>query len=621
MNRDYKSLLSCLMTALLLFAGAWGATRTWDNGGSDNKWSTAANWSDNTKPTASDNAVFDATSTDSCYIDEDISIDTMRIAAAYTGGIRSNGRTMTLAGSMIDSGNGGWRDWCNAIKVRFTGTNDVAKFSSQIREPVGNNVSVCTLSIEGTGFTYYDYKGFAWDNFNFPVADVKAVSAGTYTIARSPSGTTLRMSDRNKFTLNTSGVDQFIKNSNGKFFAVGQNDTVDMGGGLVQFMAGAANLIDTVVDGFFINGTFRLEPAGGGFTGCKFYLCCVKGNANVGFNDNFVGDTKYYLLDTIICGNLTVASKTAGKYCNVYADGAYIDINGTFSGDPVSGKCSLFCETAEIFIAGDDDRLGMITVPGTSTVTYDGTTACTPSGTNLLYYDVVINKTSNGVTMQNDATVNGDFTHTAGTFSQNANKLTVAGDVAINSAGAGTWNDTLVAAGDITVGASSAPTTTGATWTTTADGAIITTNGKALPQLTTTNNATINDGCTIARLIPADGKTLTLEAGETFAVSAYTSGDWNGTAGNLVKWVSSSPGTAYTIAIPSAITASYNNPTDFTASGYTITAIDGTSLDGGNNTGWIFPTGGNTDQFSPFARTRYFNNAYRGNTFARGAYR
>ena len=49
--------LACMAISLLALAtSAWGVTRTWDGGGGDNAWGTAANWSDDTVPTTNDQA-------------------------------------------------------------------------------------------------------------------------------------------------------------------------------------------------------------------------------------------------------------------------------------------------------------------------------------------------------------------------------------------------------------------------------------------------------------------------------------------------------------------------------------------------------------------------------------
>ena len=66
---------------------ALAATRTWDAGGSDNNWSTAANWSDDTVPTAVDIALFDGTGKKNATIDAAFggTVAELRLGSSNTG--------------------------------------------------------------------------------------------------------------------------------------------------------------------------------------------------------------------------------------------------------------------------------------------------------------------------------------------------------------------------------------------------------------------------------------------------------------------------------------------------------------------------------------------------------
>jgi hypothetical protein len=57
------SILVCLTVVLVLAGSATAVTRNWDGDGSDGQWTTAANWSDDTKPTGSDDANIDGSTT------------------------------------------------------------------------------------------------------------------------------------------------------------------------------------------------------------------------------------------------------------------------------------------------------------------------------------------------------------------------------------------------------------------------------------------------------------------------------------------------------------------------------------------------------------------------------
>src|SRR3989344_2004157 len=87
--------------AFVIFANdVYAATRTWDGGGVDTNWSTAANWSSDTVPVSGDTVTFDGTSTNNSTVDAGFAgtITTMNINSGYTG-------TITLARSLTVSGN------------------------------------------------------------------------------------------------------------------------------------------------------------------------------------------------------------------------------------------------------------------------------------------------------------------------------------------------------------------------------------------------------------------------------------------------------------------------------------------------------------------------------------
>ncbi len=67
-------------------------TRTWDGGGGDNNWSTAANWSGDTVPATTDAVLFDGTSTKDCTIDNvgTWSGGALTTKSGYTGTITQN---------------------------------------------------------------------------------------------------------------------------------------------------------------------------------------------------------------------------------------------------------------------------------------------------------------------------------------------------------------------------------------------------------------------------------------------------------------------------------------------------------------------------------------------------
>jgi hypothetical protein len=85
---------------------AFAMTRTWDGGGTDAKWTTAANWSGDIAPAAGDTALFDTTSAKDAQIPTAVSINSLILNSGYLGTVtQSGGITLTIGtGSFIQGG-------------------------------------------------------------------------------------------------------------------------------------------------------------------------------------------------------------------------------------------------------------------------------------------------------------------------------------------------------------------------------------------------------------------------------------------------------------------------------------------------------------------------------------
>ena len=141
----HRKIFAAVLLCSLLPNTALAAVRTWDGGGSDNKWSTAANWSADTVPTATDIALFDGTGKKDATIDAAFggAVAELRLAAANTGTI-TVGRSLTVNGNLSLSGgtlraNGG-----NTVTVKGSWQNSGATFES----------GTGTVILSGSGTTY-----------------------------------------------------------------------------------------------------------------------------------------------------------------------------------------------------------------------------------------------------------------------------------------------------------------------------------------------------------------------------------------------------------------------------------------------------------------------------------
>ncbi|NRA37567.1 MAG: Ig-like domain-containing protein [Planctomycetes bacterium] len=99
---------------------SFSSTKTWDGGGADANWSTAANWSGDVLPSAIERVQFDATSVKNCTIDADTVVGGVDITSAYTGTVSAGTFTLSIADSDFNAKDGGFDAGTGTLK--FTGS-------------------------------------------------------------------------------------------------------------------------------------------------------------------------------------------------------------------------------------------------------------------------------------------------------------------------------------------------------------------------------------------------------------------------------------------------------------------------------------------------------------------
>jgi hypothetical protein len=124
----------------------YAATRTWDAGGADTNWSTAANWSGDTIPGAGDTALFDGTGQSDAIIDAAFGgkISRLQTSAAFTGSVvlrrhLTLNENLLLSGGTLSMGGTGY-----FLYVKGSWVNDGATFLS----------GTGTVLLSGTGSIY-----------------------------------------------------------------------------------------------------------------------------------------------------------------------------------------------------------------------------------------------------------------------------------------------------------------------------------------------------------------------------------------------------------------------------------------------------------------------------------
>lgn len=183
-----------LVLIIALFGGAlWyiqkaqGVTRTWDGGGADANWNTAANWSGDTVPTSSDVASFDGTCVSNCSPTVNVSLSGatapagINMASDYAGTItQSSTFTITVGASNWVQAGGTFTGGSGAITINGTLTISGGTFTSTTGTLTisGTASSAATLFTHtaggtfnhnnGTVYFYSDYHSFGF--------------GGTYTV-------------------------------------------------------------------------------------------------------------------------------------------------------------------------------------------------------------------------------------------------------------------------------------------------------------------------------------------------------------------------------------------------------------------------------------------------------
>lgn len=141
------SVLSFLLifVSLTIPLGVFAATVTWDAGGTDDNWGTAANWSGDTEPGAADTALFDGTGQSDAIIDSGFAgtISKLKLGAAFTGTVKVQ-RSLTVNNAVTLSGGTLQVDSGSTITAKSTWQNLGGTFDS----------GTGTIILAGSGSAY-----------------------------------------------------------------------------------------------------------------------------------------------------------------------------------------------------------------------------------------------------------------------------------------------------------------------------------------------------------------------------------------------------------------------------------------------------------------------------------
>lgn len=171
---------------------ALAATRTWDGGGEDNKWSTAENWSGDTVPTNGDKIVFDVTGLTGDEVLEN-DIDSLSLSGIELAGTNASAYAYTIEGNGITL--------TGPIKGQDAVEN-ISQLRLGIAITLGANIEISestrnVIMESGSSFSLGIYSLTVSDNgdSSFYIANISGsgdiiVDGGRLIIAGTPSGYT-----------------------------------------------------------------------------------------------------------------------------------------------------------------------------------------------------------------------------------------------------------------------------------------------------------------------------------------------------------------------------------------------------------------------------------------------
>ena len=554
------------------------AIKTWDGGGGDNKWSTAANWSGDTVPINADEIVFNSTSTKNCTVDNIGAVwwfNKLDITSGYTGTIILSvalvtGPTTIAGGTFNTNGAAFYPFDFSQTGGTFTAGASTITFSGNFSNTGGTfTAGTSTLIFTGSGKT------------------ISSTAALTfYNLTINPgSGNTVYLNSNETINGNLK-IDSGILNINGS-------------GVELNFLTVNASSTATIDSGSYISGTGTLILATFSFLGSTYYSPKIINNgtinpANVKYSvgcfwsasgttisikDNTNGAITFgdgsVATDVLLVGTFGAATNNSDW---IYSLGDDVTIKGdlTFSNSAGSSFPGLELDTngydldvgGDLIIGDDEDSLaqeyiftgdsGDLNIDGDLTILEgdtETTTFTAPSGTG-----------SSAFTLGGDYSNAGTFTHNSGTLTLNGTaKQTLSGTMTSTSAFS-----------NLTITNNSGTSATGferTSWVPSVDFDAAATVVNDFNILTNHVRVEYNSG------------------------STYTIGDinWSGGSGtDMIYFRNSAESGSWLLNVSGTQTAvGYINVSRSDASsGDEIDASDGTNYDANNNTNWDFGSGG-----------------------------
>ncbi len=154
--------------------GGSTVTRTWDGGGADENWSTAANWSGDVVPDCNDNAVFDGTSSKWCRITSSVTVRDITMNSTYNGRLFIEGTSAVTAEDIVVNEN-----------MLIAGRNNGTLKANTLT--ISNNGYVALMKAEFSGAFTVGVAGYA-TFYSLGSLDAGSFTLGNHGFFRAPQG-------------------------------------------------------------------------------------------------------------------------------------------------------------------------------------------------------------------------------------------------------------------------------------------------------------------------------------------------------------------------------------------------------------------------------------------------
>lgn len=290
---NVKILFNISIYALFGFLGvfkSYAVTRTWDGGGSDNNWTTAANWSTDIAPIAGDDIVFSGSTRTTPS--NDFAANTSFASITFSGNT-----AFTVSGNAIQISGG-------ATAITASNTSGTKTISLNITfisaAPTITTSSGGTLAISGT----IANGGFIITATGAGTASLSGVVSGTGSFTKSSTGT-LELSATNTFTGGITLNAGILKAASSQAFGTIAG-TITVAGGTIYNSKGSA--LALINYPFVLQASFSLSGDAGNF---DLGSGTVTLQANVTITTAASG-SDYYAFGGVVSGAFNIIHSNGG---------------------------------------------------------------------------------------------------------------------------------------------------------------------------------------------------------------------------------------------------------------------------------------------------------------------